>query len=159
MSKAGKQKGMKSKEATAKYEDEVRFVEDSADTRQKIGQGKLPGVIVPGGRESSTETPGSAEASADADQAKRKSAPFKRFRKTFAHSSRPSSKHPMQSPTSSMLLGDASTQSEEATDSREVLNFHLENVAIAILYLICHISGILHAVIQYTITKVIDAGG
>jgi len=122
MSKAGKQKGKTSKEATAKREDEVCFVEDSADTRHKIGQGKLPGATVPGG---STETPSSAEASGDAGQAKKKAAPFKRLRKTFAHSSRPSSKHPMQSPTSSTLLGDASRQSEETTDSREVLKFSL----------------------------------
>jgi len=142
MSKVGKQKGKKSKEATAKREDEVRFVEDGADTRHNIGQGKLPGAIVPGGREGSTETPSSAEASGDAGQAKRKSAPFKRFRKTFAHSSRPSSKHPMQSPTSSTLLGDASRQSEETTDSREVFNFHLENVArLYNLYLISHTSA------------------
>jgi len=112
MSKAGKQKAKKSKEATAKREDEVRFVEDSANTRHQIGQGKLPGAIVPIGQEGSTETPSSAEASGDAGQAKRKSSPFKRFRKTFAHSSRPSSKHPTQSPNSSTLLGDASRPSD-----------------------------------------------
>ena len=106
MSKAGKQKVKKSKEAGAKLEEEARF-----DTN----------------RTTDLETPSAsgAEATGEADKVKKKSDPFRRFRKTFTHSSKSSSKHAVRSPTSpTSVLGDAirrSGETEEITD-REVLN-------------------------------------
>ena len=105
MSKAGKQKVKKSKEAGAKLEEEARF--DTSRTTE-------------------LETPsGGAEATGEADIVKKKSDPFRRFRKTFTHSSKSSSKHAVRFPTSpTSVLGDAvrrSGETEEIAD-REVLN-------------------------------------
>ena len=105
----------KSKEATADREDETCFTDDRADTSRKTGHGKLPGATGGEGTSGSTEVVGTDEA----DQAKKKSGPFKRIRKSISkvasRSSKSSSKD-VQSPTSPISLDDSLRQSEETEE-------------------------------------------
>jgi len=115
-----KQKGKKSKEASAKREDKTSFMEDSADTSLKTGHKRSPGAT---GGEGSVET-SEVSGPGEEDQVKKKPGAFKRFKKSFSkgssHSPKPSSKHAVQSPTSPTSLGgDSLRQSEETEEVSE----------------------------------------
>ena len=130
MSKA-KQKGKRSKEASAKREDETSFMEDRRDTSLKTGHSRSPGAT--GGEGSIQTSEGSGPG--DEDQVKKKRGTFKRIRKSIliskvtSQSSKSSSKHAVQSPTSPTALGgDSLRQSEEAEEvsENEVLSQNID---------------------------------
>jgi len=114
-----KQKSKKSKEASAKREDETSFTEDSADTSLKTGHKRPPGATGGEGSIQTSEVSGPGE-----DQVRKKPGAFKRLRKSISkatsHSPKSASKHAVQSPTSPTSLGDDSLrQSEEAEEVSE----------------------------------------
>jgi len=120
-----KQKSKKSKEASAKREDETSFTEDSADTSLKIGHKRSPGATGGEGSIQTSEVSGPGEE----DQVRKKPRAFKRLRKSISkatsHSPKSSSKHAVQSPTSPTSLGDDSLRQSEETEEmseREVLS-------------------------------------
>ena len=115
-----KQKGKKSKEATAKREDETSFMGDSADTSLKTGHKRSPGAT---GGEGSVET-SEVSGPGEEDHVKKKRGTFKKIKHTLSkatsRSSKSSSKHSVQSPTSPTSLGgDSLRQSEETEEVSE----------------------------------------
>jgi len=124
MSKA-KLKGKKSKEATARREDETSFMEDSADTSLKTGHKRSPGATGGEGSMETSEVSGPGEE----DQVKKKRGTFKKIKRSFSkatsRSSKSSSKHSVQSPTSPTSPGGDSlrlSEEMEEVSKNEVLS-------------------------------------